>query len=59
MSTEVLCLNDDSYSDDNNKNGNKENYIASPVPPIVFMIRLRSHQQIKQDIGISRQIPKK
>jgi hypothetical protein len=37
ISSEVLCLNDDSHSDDNNKNGNKENYIASPVPPIVYL----------------------
>ncbi len=33
ISTEILCLNDNSHSDDNNKNGNKENYIASPIPP--------------------------
>lgn len=37
ISSEVLCLNDHSHTDDNNKNGNKENYIASPVPPIVYL----------------------
>jgi hypothetical protein len=36
ISTGVLCLNDDSHSDDNNKNGNKENYITSPVPQIIY-----------------------
>ena len=37
ISTEVLCLNDDSHIVMIiTKNGNKENYIASPVPPIVY-----------------------
>ncbi|HEX2124667.1 MAG TPA: hypothetical protein VHF44_03590, partial [Nitrososphaeraceae archaeon] len=36
ISTGVLCLNDHSHSDDNNKNGNKENYITFSVPPIVY-----------------------
>ena len=36
ISTEVLYLDGDSHSDDNNKNGNKEDHIASPAPPIIY-----------------------
>jgi hypothetical protein len=36
ISTEVLYLDGDSHSDDNNKNGNKEDHIASPAPSIVY-----------------------
>jgi hypothetical protein len=36
ISTKVLDLDGDSHSDDNNKNGNKENHIASPAPPIIY-----------------------
>ena len=36
ISTEVLYLDGDSHSGDNNKNGNKEDHIASPAPSIVY-----------------------